>query len=289
MAGLNIPKIPKNPVPEDESVCPECGGLGWRVRDDGGAGAATECDCRRRNRPAELLAAAHIPERFAGCRLSTFQPTHTDPQIAKQLKEARTAAERYVDTFVDTQGRFKTSGLLFSGKPGVGKTHLAVAVLLELIERYQIQGRFVNFTTLLHGLQKTFDAESAETRAKVLDPVIDANVLVFDELQGAKSRPWVLDTLYLIINTRYIERRPTIFTTNFSLTDAEEPTAPNAARVGDAEANRAQQGRPGAAYFESLNAQLSPQLVSRLFEMAQVIDISGVDYRREVKVHQLGR
>ena len=143
------------PATAEEAVCARCGGRGWVVEADGGAGSARPCSCRDETRSARLLAAAGIPERYRGCKLDNFQ---VNLQGSKpQLVRALTVARRYADAFLTESGGFRETGLLFVGPPGVGKTHLATAVLVELVRRYRVRGRFADFTSLIHQIQATFD------------------------------------------------------------------------------------------------------------------------------------
>src|SRR5215207_7912408 len=130
--------MPHSEALEAEAVCPECGGRGWLVVADGGAGTARPCPCRQKQVGPRLVTAAGIPERYAHCRLETFLVSAPSPREKDQLLSARTIAERYLDSFLEPGGKFRESGLLFVGPPGVGKTHLAVAVLSELISRYRV-------------------------------------------------------------------------------------------------------------------------------------------------------
>ena len=58
----------------------------------------------------------------------------------------------------------------------------------------------------------------------ILRPVMDADLLVLDDLGSEKPSEWVEETMNLIVNTRYNERRPTIFTTNYEeLPDDNDP------------------------------------------------------------------
>jgi DNA replication protein DnaC len=251
---------------------------------DGGAGTARACSCRERGAASRLVAAAGIPARYQHCRLASFTTTSLSPRERAQLMSARAAAERYVDEFVQ-DGGFRQSGLLFVGPPGAGKTHLAVGVLRSLVERYRVHGRFVEFTSLIHQIQATFDPSSPESKRQILDPLADAEVLVLDELGAQQPTPWVRDILYLIINTRYTRRLPTLFTTNYRLEPDQGPSkgAPKARTL-----DRGRDLEPAAAFDEAalLSTRLPAMLVSRLYEMAQPVVLDAVeDFRREHAVH----
>lgn len=254
-------------------ACPRCQGRGWIIADDGGAGMARPCDCRREGLGERLLAAAGIPERYRRCRLANFQVAHQDPAARDQLTQALAISRTYADEFLTTEGGFTHSGLIYVGPAGAGKTHLAAAVLIELIERYRVRGRFVEFTSLVHQIQSTFEPSSPGSKSGILDPVVEAEVLVLDELGAAKPTAWVQDLLYLIINNRYTQRRPTLFTTNYSLdVPAAGPTEPKLDSMPAA---------PGAG---PLAHRLPATLVSRLYEMARPVSLEAVpDFRREVK------
>jgi DNA replication protein DnaC len=257
------------PTDANPEACPECGGRGWVVEGDGRAGTARPCACQSRGRVPRLLSLAGVPPRYQGCTLANFRPQQKD--AADQLLAARAAAQRYVEGFLQPDGGFCETGLLFVGPPGVGKTHLAVAVLLEVIQRWGVQGRFVDFTSLLHEIQSTFDPSSPESKHDVIDPVMGAELLLLDELGAQQPTAWVSDVLYLILNTRYTRRLPTLFTTNYRL----EPGR----RVESLD-----RGAEGAERsLPLLRERVPAALVSRLYEMAQPVPIEGTDFRRNIK------
>jgi DNA replication protein DnaC len=237
-----------------------------------------------------MVAAAGIPARYQRCKISSFQTSSQSPRVRAQLMGARKIAQDYVDNFVlqEDQG-FRESGLIFIGPPGRGKTHLAVGVLIELIERYRVHGRFAEFTSLIHQIQATFDPGSPESKRQILDPLLDAELLVLDELGAQKPTPWVRDILYLMINHRYTRRLPTIFTTNYPL-DQPSVRAVSAsgapAAVQSLDRGRDPESLSTEDDSELLGKRLPSMLVSRLYEMAQPVVLTGVeDFRREHKAH----
>ncbi len=208
-----------------------------------------------------------------------------------QLSQARGVGGALCRGFPAAEGgRFRESGLLFVGPPGVGKTHLAVGVLVELIERYRVHARFAEFTSLIHQIQATFDPGSPESKREILDPLVGAELLVLDELGAQQPTPWVRDILYLIINHRYTHRLPTIFTTNYLLEPPQAAARPKLRgldRGADRGLDRGRDAEPASLPETSLlTSRLPAMLVSRLYEMAQPVPLTTIeDFRREHKVH----
>ncbi len=227
------------------TVCPECGGTGWRLQEVDGADVARRCECAEAQRRGKLLEKAGIPARYRHCTLESFALwNEEDPTLKRALRAVR----EFVDLYPDSE-----KGLVLMGTVGTGKTHLAVAALQELITTKGVRGRFADFTSLVLEIQMTFDGPGSSR--EILRPLVNAEVLVLDELGAGKVTPWVMDLLYFLVNTRYVENRLTIFTTNYS------------------DFNRAGQ--------ESLTERVSARIRSRLFEMCRRLELRGEDYRQQ--------
>lgn len=233
------------PAAGSDSVCPFCFGTGMEVLPEIGA---RRCRCQTPDHKDRLLRTARIPPRYQHCTLANFDAGTSDSKW-----RAKVEAQIVLDDFATIDGR----GLLFTGAVGVGKTHLAVAVLRELIERYRIQGLFYQFGALLRQIQDSYNPVSQTSELKVLSPVFEAEVLVLDELGASKPTDWVRDTMMQIINTRYNDKRLTIFTTNYSdkRKNEKDPT-------------------------ELLEDRIGVALRSRLYEMCKSVEIEGEDYRK---------
>jgi len=257
-----------------EKVCPKCAGRGWILQKDGTAGTASRCDCQTEDLTPRLLAAARIPSRYRSCSFQSFDINAPSAAAKDQLLEAKSLSQRYVDNFVSENGSFTETGLIFIGPPGGGKTHLAVAVLKELIGRYRVRGLFVDFTSLIHEIQSTFDPGSPGSKRDLLDPVVEAEVLILDELGAQKPSPWVNEILYLVMNSRYTKRVPTVFTTNYRLAGSATGPSSNLDRA------------PAPASYASLDSRITPNLLSRLYEMARPVELEVEDFRREVQMQK---
>jgi len=288
--------------PEPRYDCSECQDRGWKIVPDGGAGSAVPCDCQKQKRGPRLLEAAGVPERYRGCRLDKFKVENSDPGVQALLAQAVKISKDYVRGFFDPEtGRASEKGLIFVGPPGIGKTHLATAILSEVVERYQVRGRFVDFTALLQQIRTSFDEPTGETKARLFEQVTGAELLVLDELGVQQPTEWVRETLYYLINSRYMSRRATIFTTNFLLEppprpgvrkkDSKKAHASSDSEVKDLSSEDAAAARQERRLAEIdkvrlLEHRIPAALVSRICEMAQPVLLAGLDYRREVKVHQ---
>jgi DNA replication protein DnaC len=241
--------------------CPICEDSGLRliVQSDGER-YAQPCECRLQLQAARLLKRAAIPRRYEHCTLESFD--FGLAQSDQSLSAAYVMARQFVNEYpVSTEGR----GLLLTGSVGVGKTHLAVAILQALILEKGARGLFCDYRELLKRIQESYNPLVATTELQILAPVFEAEVLVLDELGAQKPTDWVWDTVALILNTRYNDKRTTLVTTNY-------PDEPALLARGDK-----------SPAGEALGDRIGERMRSRLAEMCVDVKMRGDDYRRKVK------
>jgi len=256
-------------------TCPLCGGTGWQTVERGKERQAVRCQCRQQDRTERLLTVAHIPARYQHCELGNFQYDPDDP-AQTSITKARNFAGRFVEDYP-----IEKTGLLFVGSVGVGKTHLAVGILKDLIREKGIHCLFCDYRELLKEIQNSYNPSVQATEMDILRPVFDAEVLVLDELGAVRSTEWVFDTVNYLLNSRYNDNKTTIITTNFP--DAPEDT--------DAEADnlRSPSAAERAARRETLGDRIGERMRSRLHEMCRKVAIDGPDYRQHSKQAQFRR
>jgi DNA replication protein DnaC len=224
-------------------ACAICDDSGWKSVVVDGVSRVTRCDCFRQSAGERLLSHARIPRRYEHCSFQNF--TAYNEQLEKALRYASQLAERF--PVVD-------KGMFLGGPPGVGKTHLAVALLSQVIRTRGAVGLFYDTRDLLRMIRSTYDPDTRTAEMDVLRPVMTADVLVLDDLGAEKTSEWVEETLNLIVNARYSEKRVTVFTSNFD--DIPDSTDPN-----------------------SLLFRIGFRMRSRLHEMCEFLELDGGDYR----------
>jgi len=225
-------------------ACARCDDTGWRPVDRDGVRRVERCVCWIEARTDQLVMSARVPPRYARCDLDTFV-LYPNEKLAAAVERAR----RFAETFPAVE-----RGLCLIGPPGIGKTHMAAAILRRVVVDKGVRGLFYDVRDLLRVIRSTYNPVVRTAEMDVLRPVMDAELLVLDDLGAEKPSEWVEETMNLIVNTRYNERRPTIFTTNY-LDTADE------------------------ADLDSLKVRVGFRLHSRLHEMCEFLEYDGGDYR----------
>jgi DNA replication protein DnaC len=233
------------------AACTICNDSGWIPVE--GTLQVRACACQAELKKRQRVAAAGIPRRYLHCSFANFHL-----RTSTSLSNARARGQEFADCWPAIN-----SGLLLMGGCGTGKTHLAVAVLQEIVKAAK-PGHllFANFQDLIQQIQASFGSDSAPDKSEILRPLLDADLLVLDELGSQKPTSFVQDILYYLINSRYNGEKATIFTTNY----LDEPPPRE----------------------ESLEQRIGGRLRSRLYEMCgKPVNLAGVDDYRKSKARQV--
>lgn len=150
------------------------------------------------------------------------------------------------------------NGLIITGKSGVGKTHLATAILNQLTEKDMLvlMGRLI---LLLDVIRETFKDFSSKEK-DIIELYSKVDVLIIDDLGTERISSWALEKLYTIIENRNENKLPIIVTTRFnkeSLLDR---------------------------FYQSEDEELSEAIIQKLYQFCYGIELKKYDQNEKEKV-----
>ena len=207
-----------------------------------------------------LLNDSGIPGKFSNSTLEIYQP------IGLQNKKAFSRAKDFLEDFRATP-KEPCRGLLFMGGPGLGKTHLVVSILKQLILEEEVDGKFVDFFQLLSDIRHGYSHDQSEM--SLIEPYLKSRVLVIDELAKGRNNEWEQTILDQFISSRYnAADKVTLFTTNYS-DKGRASTDTNARTI--------------SLQKQSLEEKVGVRIFSRLSQMCDFIKMEGEDYRTKIQ------
>ena len=163
----------------------------------------------RRQEWQRKVGEAGIPERFRNRTLESYVAETEEQAKALQF------ASSYADGFDDVLATGRSA--LFIGRPGTGKTHLAVGIGLRIMHR---DNRTVLFTTALRAIRRvkdTWGRSSAESESEAIAALVFPDLMIIDEVGvqfGSEAEKLIL---FDVLNERYAQRRPTLLLSNLTL------------------------------------------------------------------------
>lgn len=146
-----------------------------------------------------------VPERMRAKTIVNFVAETESAQDAKEV------ATKFLADYYQWRKKDKNS-MLFAGPHGVGKTHLAAAILRTLTERRILRSAcFVPAITLTNQLRAQGDV------GQIVNHFSRVDMLVIDDLGAQRTTPWVREQLGQIIDDRWSNQRPIVCTSNGGL------------------------------------------------------------------------
>lgn len=189
----------------------------------------------KQKRINELLKSSRLPDLF---RKKTFENFVVSPGTNDAFLKAQTVA---------AEGE---KGIVLAGPPGVGKSHLAAAVMNARIEQTD-EAIFCTVPELLADIRRAMNSQQETT--ELIELVKESKLLILDDLGAERVTEWVAEQLFVIINARVMREKLTVITTNY-----QKPSDLIEKLGGDIQGKR---------------------IVSRIFELCQWVNMNGEDYR----------
>lgn len=193
---------------EPDVVCPHCGGTGYV--------GERMCECLRelcrQEQKKELSRLLAGRETFDGFRTDYYPVTDENGSPARRIMEKnRDRCMAYARDF-----RLGAPSLLFSGAPGLGKTFLSACIARQVAES-GFSVVYETVTTLFAEFERAkFGGEEGITEKYLL-----CDLLIMDDLGTEMTTQFTQSVLYQVLNTRLMNGRPTVISTN--LTSEELP------------------------------------------------------------------
>lgn len=201
----------------------------------------------RKQKIESILGKSGIKKRYLSRTLDSFS-------VTAENKRSFEVATDYITNFREyfTQGK----GLYLEGPCGTGKTHLAIAIALAIINT-GVPVICKTSIDILGDIKRCYERTSEVTEEEVLEAYKTVDLLIIDDLGKEQVTEWSVPVLYSILNERYEALLPTIITTNYNTTALAEKLSAK----GDAETATA--------------------IISRFVESSKRVTMSWADYRRK--------
>lgn len=195
-----------------ESICSICHGTYWIINENG---IAARCECWKEELNKRKLRFATIPEAYKNetldnVKLSMYKQAESKQLIDKALKGIKLYLSELKESNVSNMGLF-----LYSETKGSGKTKTMAAIANNLIKDHQV--KFATSLAILNEIKSTWNKGNDYTESKLVDDLVNTEILIIDDFGTEESKEWSNERFYHIINERYINKKITMYTSNYDV------------------------------------------------------------------------
>lgn len=212
----NIPNINTN---SSDDQCPLCKNTGFvTYQDESGHEFAKECSCGYLKKQIHKSRKdfADIPDAFEGVRLENFKKTI---YVRKESQDKIVFVAKGVKHWLKNLDSMKNQGIglyFYSHTKGSGKTRLAASIANELIDTYGMRIKFATSPEIIQEIRNSWDRRDV-TESDLMYSLKTCDILIIDDFGTELDKQWINDKFYEIVNSRYVNNKITIYTSNYSI------------------------------------------------------------------------
>ena len=205
--------------------------------------------CHRKKK-IDVYNCSGIPARYSKCKNLKLDNGGWEIR-ERSVQDALEYSIKYLENFPNILPPF------FVGLPGLGKTHLSVSIMTELIFAYNQKCIFKQFRDLLSDIKDIY--VKGQSEKEYVEILTGYDVMVIDDLGATRMSEWEISVLDNIIAKRYNSKKHTIFNSNLAFLNGKNFKATDSNQI--------------------LDYKIGKRNISRIYEMSKILELDGEDYR----------
>ena len=212
---------------DDLPFCPLCGDRGWR--------GASMCDCLKKlcqqEQIRELSSMLDLGEQSFDTFRLDYYSRETDPKYRRSPRENMEAVLTNCRNYAEQFDIWPHRNLLLFGDPGLGKTFLSACIARVVSEKgYSVvYDTASNVFSRMETRRFSRDSEEGRQAEEATRRVLTCDLLILDDLGSEFTSPFIQSALYELVNTRLIENRKTIISSNLNREELRKRYTPQVA------------------------------------------------------------
>ncbi|MDD6645981.1 MAG: ATP-binding protein [Oscillospiraceae bacterium] len=210
---------------EPHFTCPICKDTG---KYDDEMGRTVRCECLKKLRAKIACEELNKVSPLSLCSFDNFSLNYYDMDVQEgytaspydRMSKILAYCKKYAENF-----SLNSPSLMMKGATGLGKTHLSLSIANEVINKgYGVV--YVSAPMILSKLEKQHFSYAYDDEEDTLNTLVSCDLLIFDDLGTEFQSSYTSSTIYNIFNTRLLNGKPTIMSSNLTLKDMEKCYTP---------------------------------------------------------------